>query len=330
MLASVIQQRGMSATTYTTTNQGTVYPGTMTDQKDYNFTLTADSTLTDAPTYTKMTESWASMDTSPVETNYNVSTGTDQLITVTMPDGTVNKQTSYASGSYNGYYYQGEIYASSSSTTPLTTTKTYFGSGDYGSSLPTKVEVTDENGHTTATTFTYASGKYNQLITQKEYGYGGAVLYRQTNNTYENDSHYINRHIFNLMKSSETVNASGTRLARSEFEYDNNAVVNGTGSPGLINTPGVVMHKDTSDPFTTNTHTEQGECTNWQWNYSACTYEGEIVYGPPWPTEYVCVQECLEYEELTVSNYDPNSIFRGNVTKTIVYSDAAGLAGRPA
>jgi len=326
MLAKVIQQRGMSFSGIPSGTQGTIYSGTMTDQKVYNFTLSADSTLTDAPTYTKMTESWASMDTSLVETNYNVSTGTDQVITVTLPDGTVNKQTSYASGSYNGYYYQGEVYASGSATTPLTTTKTYFGAGDYGSSRPTKVEVTDENGHTTATTFTYASGKYNQLITQKEYGYG-TVLYRQTNNTYENDSHYINRHIFNLLKSAETVNASGTRLSRTEYEYDNNAVVNGTGSPGLMNTPGVIMHKDTSDPFTTNTHTEQGECTNWQWNYPACTYEGEIVYGPPWPTEYICMQECLEYEELTVSNYDPNSIFRGNVTKTTVYSDAAGLTG---
>lgn len=72
------------------------------------------ASLTDSPYYTTLTESWAGMETpsSPAVTSYAISsTSTDQVITVTAPDGTVNKQTSHISaGTYlDGTYYQGEV-----------------------------------------------------------------------------------------------------------------------------------------------------------------------------------------------------------------------------
>ena len=58
MIAKVLEQRGMSwsGSGY---EQGTVTPGTMSKQAVYNYSLTANGSLTDAPTYTTLTESWA-------------------------------------------------------------------------------------------------------------------------------------------------------------------------------------------------------------------------------------------------------------------------------
>jgi len=324
MIAKVVQQRGMSFYPIQFGTQGQINAGTTTDQKTYNFTLAADPSLTDAPTYTNLTESWAGMDTAPVEINYDdTKTSTDEVISVTLPDGTVNKQTSHID---TGFYYQGEVYASGAST-PLTKTKTFLGNGDYGTSRPTRAEVTDELGHTTATDFTYAANSYNQLITQKEYGYNG-TLYRQTNNTYDNNSNYISRHIFNLLKTTETMDASGNRLTRTEYQYDNNAEVNGTGSPNLVHADGVVMHNSTSDPFTTETTEVQGACLLWNPETNSeppCDHEGQLVYLPDYQSETYC--SCEEWETYQASVYNPSSIFRGNVTKTTVYSNAANLAG---
>jgi len=315
MIAKVVQERGMSFFPGVPGSQGNISSGPMTDEKDYNFPMVADSSWTDAPLYTTLTEDWAAKDTSVAVTSYSdTKTTTDEIITVTLPDNSVNKQTSHIDPGNpdDGMYYQGEIYASSTASTPLAKTKTFLGNGDYGTSRPTRVEVTDELGQTTATDFSYATSSYNQRITQKQYAYGGTTLYRQTVNTYDNYSGYISRHIFNLLKSTESEDASGTPLTRTEYQYDNNAEVSGTGSPNLTAAAGVVMHNDTSDPFTTNTHLENGACDLWSPSSSepTCSYDGEEVWVPIAGGYYEnCA--CQEYEQVSVNNYDPNSIFRG-------------------
>ncbi len=311
MIAKVDQQRGMSW------SSGTISSGTMTDKQTYDFPTTTISTLTDAPQYTQRAEDWAGRDTSSAAvTAYGLSTtSTDQVTTVTMPDGTVNKQTSHINPGYgdDGFYYQGEIYASSTASTPLAKTKTYFGSGDYGSTRPTKIEKTDELSQMTSTEFTYTSGSYNQLMTQKEYGYGGTTLYRQTNNTYETNSAYTSRHIFNLLKTTEVMDASGNRLTRTDYEHDNY-----TSNP-LVPTTGVIHHNDTSDPYTTNTHLVQTDCL--AWSHPTCGggnfSDGGVITDSPY-----CI--CLEWDYEDVSNYDPGTDYRGNVTKTTNYVTAAG------
>lgn len=110
MIAKVIEQRGMSWTG-TAGNQGTVTAGTMSKQAVYNYTLTPDSSLTDAPTYTTLTESWAGMDTGPAVTGYSVSMNSSpRTITVTQPNGLKSKQYMYnQSGQWNdGLIYQDE------------------------------------------------------------------------------------------------------------------------------------------------------------------------------------------------------------------------------
>ena len=118
---------------------------------------------------------------------------------------------------------------------------------------------------------------------------------------------------------------AGARVAKTDYEYDNNAVANGTGNPNLKGTPGVIMHNYQSDPFTTQTQ-DGPNCASGQFNHPECTYEGESVWvyqGGWW--EDICTYECYQYEQVSV--YDPNTVFRGNVTKITSYADAANLAG---
>lgn len=83
------------------------------------------------------------------------------------------------------------------------------------------------------------------------------------------------------------------------------------------------MHRSTHDPFTTEL--QNGSCINIEWNYPQCTYEGEETWIPTAGGYDYCRGTCLEYEQVSV--FDPNTIFRGNVTKVTAYSDAAGASG---
>ena len=332
MLARTVQQLGM-AWSGTEGTQGTITAGLMADDRTYNFALAPDPTLTDAPKYTNETESWFRMDTAPAVTNYAVTeTATDQIITVTRPDGTVNKQTSHSdpASTLDGQYYVGELYASGTASVPLSKSRTTLAAGDYGSSRPMRIEITDELGQMTATDFTYATNSYNQLITQKEYNYSGG-LYRQVNTTYENNAAYLNRHIFNLPKSVETLAAAGGRLSQVEYQYDNNAVVIGAGSHNLTAAPGMAMHNSSSDPYTTETYEEPGYCVTWEYDYPECYPDGGTVWVGEWPGfEFDCesTKWCSLYSEPTyISVYDQNSIFRGNVTRITTYTNAANLTG---
>lgn len=308
MIAKVKEMRGMSCTGCTSTAQGTISAGNMTNQKVYNFPLTANSTLTDAPNYSTLTETWANMDNPavPVVTTYSVTnTSTDEIITVTAPDGvTKSRQTSHNDpGNFDdGLYYQNETL---SGTTVLGKVKTFQAVGAYGAARPTRIESTDELGHTTAVEFSYGT-VYNQVTEQRQYNYSNA-LYRKTTTAYENNSAYTNRHIFNLVKSVEAFDAAGVRVAKTDYQYDNNAVVNGTGSPNLVAAPNVVMHNYTSDPYTTMTQQDHNNCL---------MYETMPCANKPGDCEV-----CTLYGEM--SAYDPNSIFRGNVTKVTTYDNAA-------
>ena len=70
MLAKYSEQRGMGFSAASLTTQGTVTQGTVTRQYTYNYPMTANNTLTDAPTYTALTETWDGMDTNAAVTTY--------------------------------------------------------------------------------------------------------------------------------------------------------------------------------------------------------------------------------------------------------------------
>lgn len=244
MVAKVIEQRGMGFAASSLTEQGTVTPGAMTRQQVYNYPLANSLTLKDAPKYTKMTETWADMDTPPAVTKFIVQQNeTPRQIHVTSPDGTRIVQFSYnTSGQFNdGLVYQTETYDAANRKMQQTTVE--WEPGDYNSPRVKRIQVWDELSQMTATGYNYGSA-YNQVKEVNEYDYGGTTLLRKVRTDYEAAIEYIQRHIFNLPKIVQVYKGNEqVPTSRTEFSYD--------GQP-LADTPGVVQHRNTHNPYASN------------------------------------------------------------------------------
>jgi RHS repeat-associated protein len=338
MLAKVIEQRGMNWTTGTEA-QGTVVPGTMTKQALYNYPLTTLNEsgrtngvgLSDAPTYTNLTESWAEMDVAaPAVTTYLLNNnttyvdeyGTSQarLVTITQPNGMISKQYSFRTpGTWtDGLVFvdetfvlngQTEVRVGKSRVNWQLSDSPY----DYSSPRPSWAEVFDENNKKVRTVYSYTSGLFNQVTKSCDYDDANVKL-KCANSAYENSDAYkgtwysvgsgsntfwyffSGRHILNLPTSVSVENPDGTLISKTDYEYDNYQ------SQPLVNTPGVIKHNSASNPFTTETHQEPLTCLQW------VSYPGG--------------QTCVQWTYQTVSNYYASTDKRGNVTKETNYADA--------
>ena len=244
MLAKVVEQRGMGFSTSSLNDMGTVSQGQTTRVETYNYPLSPDYSLTDAPTYTSMVESWTRDGTNfdSATTAYEVhENSAPRTVTITLPNGT--KSTQY-SNNHPGQFDDGLIYydeTRDSNNNLLQSSSTNWLPGDFDSPRPTRVEATNERGQMTATEFSYGAG-YNQVIEVRNYDYGGAALLRATRTHYENGSNYTTtRHIFNLPTTVEVFAADNTtRVSLTEYQYDGQT---------LEDTPGVVMHADNHNPY---------------------------------------------------------------------------------
>ena len=282
MIAKVREMRGMSWSG-TAGTQGTIVKGTLPESKEavYDYPLTPDYSLTDAPTYDTLTESWAGMNTAPAVTAYAFNNNTThhdgtsnspaRSITITQPNGLISSQYSYRTP---GAWTDGLIFADetiemvNSAPVTISSSLTSWQQGNYDSPRPSWTKVTDELGQTLRTTYTYGTN-YNQLISAKEYDYKD-ILIRDTKTTFENSSTYTNagRHIFNLVTRTEIVkveNNTEITLARTDYEYDN--------AP-LADTPGVIMYDRTYDPNTPTWCEDCGACLEY-YNYE-CESRVEI------------------------------------------------------
>ena len=237
MLAKVVEERNMSFSSSGLTDMGTVSQGSITRTQTYNYPLTANFSLTDAPTYTTFIESWSRDGTNfdSATTSYDINeNATPRSTIITLPNGTKNKQLSYnAPGAYNdGLIYHDETYVTDGQ--PLQSSNTTWELGAYGSPRPTRIDRTDERGQTTATEFSYGT-VYNQATELRDYDYGGVTLLRKAQLSYQNSTNYTNQHIFNLRLSVEVRDPSDVRLSRTEYQYDGQT---------RTDTPNVVMHVD--------------------------------------------------------------------------------------
>lgn len=298
MIAKVQEQRAMTHTAASLNDQGTVAPGTVSNQKLYNFPLSS-AFLTDAPTYTTLTETWSTSDVTSAVTTYNVQQNANpRMTTVTHPDGTRNVQYSYNAPNQftDGLVYQDDTYDASGKL--LRRSQATWEQGDYESVRPVRNSVTDENGQTTVEEFVYAA-KYNQVVTVNSYDYGGTRLKRSTLTEYYNDAPYINRHIFSLVKNVTIYPGDSVFPAsRAEYEYD------GPGST-LQATPDVIMHDEAFDPYDPQYLVEN--C------HTVCD-----------PIDPYCWEECDQYY---ASDYNSGTDYRGNLTRVTEYTDAANHAG---
>jgi RHS repeat-associated protein len=299
MITKVIEQRGMGFSASSLNDQGTVAPGSMTRQEVYDFQYTD---LTDAPTFTSMTETWTQdgVNTDQATTHYEVhENSTPRAVTVTLPNGVKSTQYSFNYSSLpqtdplkalDGMVYLDET--RDSNNTLLQSSTASWEQGAYGSPRPTRVEATDERNQTTATAFSYGP-VYNQVIEARNYDYGGQTLLRSARTQYENSSNYTYRHIFNLPTIVEVYAGDNTtRVSRTEYHYDDQT---------LTDTPGVVMHDEVSNPYAPQ-FLVPGRC---HYDYNEFGYYTEVC-DP----------------DSNGSDYDPITDYRGNVTQVTRYKNA--------
>jgi len=296
MLAKVVQERNMGFSASSLTDMGTVSQGSITRTETYNYPLTANFSLTDAPTFTTLIDSWSRDGTNfdSATTTYEVHQNDNPRMTiVTQPNGTKSKQLSYnAPNQYNdGLVYHDETYVVDGQ--PLQSSDAYWQPGAYDSARPWKVEKTDERGQKVSTEFSYGT-VYNQVTEVRDYDYGGTTLLRKTVTDYQNSTNYTSRHIFNLPLSVEVRNPSNVTLSRTEYQYDGQT---------LTDAPSVGMHNDAYNPYAP----QWEQCDCWQWD------EWQI--------------NCLQWNCYYVSNYNPATDYRGNLTQMTNYSDGTALTG---
>ncbi len=318
-------------------------------------------TLSAEPTYNKMKEKWAAMDTTApgitqtgVDIGYAVSTfevaseinNTLRRTTTTRPDGT--KQVQYARTNLGGFDDGLVFYAKTCATGQpcgyydpgIRSSSISWESGDYSSPRPFAVHAYDLPNSTNTTKLTYFTyGAYNQVTEQQEWGYDG-VLKRKTKSTYENSANYINRHIFKLVKSVEVQDANNVPLSRMEYNYDETTPAN---------TSAAVTHHDyTYDPYTTqqNCYPVYDEWGNWLYDdcYSAfdatTNYRGNVTTVKRYPTpgsNVGLVSETLAYDKtgnlITAStSCCEQTTFTYNVNTQFAYAESQtrGSASDPA
>jgi RHS repeat-associated protein len=316
MIRKVSERRGMSLTASSLTEQGTISSiGSETQQTLYNYTAGPDSTLADAPTYTSETETWAGMTTGAAVTTYAVQQdATPRSVTITLPDGTQSVQLSY---NHAGQYDDGLVFqdqTKDSNGNPLQTSATQWEQGDYNAPRPKNISVTDELNQTTGTEFSYGT-HYNQVIEARKYDYGytpsggSNTLLNKTVTAYENGSNYLNRHIFNLVTFVEVYeikNTTTTRVSRTDYQYDDN------GNDSYLVRRGATPIKHHNQAFNPDAPPEEH-----------CWFAANS--GDPFgnPVRQCDDPPCCE----TVDVYNPNTVYRGNVTQVKTYSDAANLTG---
>lgn len=299
MLAKVVEERNMGLSASSLTDMGSVSQGSITQTEIYNYPLTPNS-LTDAPTYTTMTNRWTpdgSTTMTEAVTGYEVhQEDTPRTTIITLPNGTKSTQQSF---NHPGQYDDGLVFhdeTRDAGNTLLQSSSSTWQPGAYDSPRPTRVEKTDERQQMTAAAFIYGSA-YNQVTDVLDYDYGGSTLLRSTHTTYQNSTNYTGscnsygcygQHIFNLPLTVEIFDGSNNRLSRTEYQYDGQT---------LTDTPNVVMHDDTHNPYAEQY--EQCDCNQWdEWQIN-----------------------CLQWNCYWTSAYNSATDFRGNVTQVTTYAN---------
>lgn len=346
MIAKVEEQRGMSFTTTTSTplkEQGTVVPGVMTTRQVYNYPLAFDNQLTDAPTFTRMTSTWAYMDVSVApETIYTIDNdASPRRVQITRPDGTYLVQLSYnysnlAESNPNkvldGSIYQKSLYDANNRL--LGRTVIDWEIGDSYSPRMVRVQETDERGQKVKTEYGY-NGSYNQVTEVREYGYGPATTpFRITQTAYNNITPQDAwERILGLPTLTEVFEGNGTtRLKRTEYYYEPyyapgvEVTMNSKPSPYNINQGNVtklIQYAGVSATTLTNPVIQ-----TYQYDFTG----NLIKVSPVCANNTVCEESRATYNSTTQYAYLTSQVFgapgtntAGQVTTAATYDFNTGL-----
>jgi len=314
MIAKVKQQRGMNLQASSLTYQGTITPGITTRERDYNYPLTGDAVLADAPTYTRMTDSWAGMDSSlPAITHYSAQMDANpRRIDIVYPDLT---RVTQLLNNNPGQFDDGLLVQQNTSDADgnlLLQSTTSWEPGDYDSPRVHTVSVTDELKQTTTTVYFYNSSP-NGLTDALQLDYDGHTVLRQTHTDYWLGPEYEKRHIFNLPGRVQVYNCPmvhGHRVcndvaSRTDYNYDQ-------WLPS--NTPGVVSHWDAYNPYAPATWVPPDD-------HLECDDSGALSAT----TVRDGGSHCHKVHDpgYWLTDYHKEFDYRGNITQIIRYPDAA-------
>ena len=204
MLAKVLQQKGMTFSGASLSDEGNISSGKTTREVKYNLPLRPNSRLTENPTYTEVIENWEGNTGSPSVTKYlltrdksNPSATQSQQLEVTNQNGTrfVTIQEGPLTRREHTYDKAGRLMRSVSTDWEI---------GEYSSPRPARIIILDDIAQTTTTSFSYAAR--NAVSEIRNYDYKGLLL-RRLSTEYETDPHYIKRHIFYLPTAVKTYNS---------------------------------------------------------------------------------------------------------------------------
>jgi RHS repeat-associated protein len=267
MIRKVVQQRSMGFTASSLTDVGTVTPGTTSSQLEYSYSLAhVSGGLTNPPTFETMTESWDSMDTAPVSTSYQVDFNTSpRTVSITHPNGTITKQYSYNKSSLppadaykDGLVYKEELQDPGTPNSILHKSEVDWEKGESDTARLKYVEITDERGQKTKTTYGY--GPFNQVLEERQFGFDGVQLHRSRKTFLSYTDTRLDRKIYNtpappalpdivwprvlnLVLTDEVFQGESARVTYTQINYDEYSV-----RPLVIDMPDLVGHSGYYNP----------------------------------------------------------------------------------
>jgi len=314
MVRQITKLRGMTVSSPSTTSAGSVTAeGTMAAKTTYSYPTSAQA-LTDVPTYSTRTDDWAGRTTSmsgvvPYYTfATNESTG---VSTVTAPDGTITEiNTIVNAGQWNDGLVS-DTYIKDSTTTYARTHLDWQLDANNKNPRVYQILSTDSLASLTkATVLSYTTYNNVSSVSERDFTTNGTVSsteLRRTDTTYVTDSIYINRRLYHLPSSVKVYpGGSSTPISGIDYAYDNY----GTNHANMTPRTSIIMHDDAYDPFQEDQETCDWECTEWGINetgfWGCMNWEWQCTYYNP---------------------YLFSTDFRGNVTSTTTYTDAASATG---
>jgi RHS repeat-associated protein len=204
MLRRVRACRGMSIAGPNQPDRGQLQPGQMSWEDEYNYP-DAGVLLTDSPTYTTLTQSWAGQVGDPLVTRFSIQTDADTTRTeITWPDNakTVKVTKVGGGGTPNGLLSQLTVLDTNGR--QLQQTRTWWETAPDGT--PQLMEVHDTNGFKEGlvrTRFAYGSEATLPTIVDQYDDAGSPIagVLRRTETQYVRDPNYLARNLRNLPKT---------------------------------------------------------------------------------------------------------------------------------
>ncbi|HEX2272101.1 MAG TPA: hypothetical protein VHH35_21345, partial [Pyrinomonadaceae bacterium] len=314
MIRQVTKLRGMTVSSTSTSSAGSVTAeGTMAAQTTYSYPTTAQA-LTDVPTYATRTDDWAgrTLNMSGGAPYYTFTTNESTGVsTVLAPDHTITEtHTIVNSGQWNDGLVS-DIYVKSGLTTYAQTHIDWQLDSNNKNPRPYQILTTDSPASLTkATVLSYTTYNNVSVVSERDFTTNGTVSsteLRRTETTYETHSTYIGRRLYHLPSSVKVFpGGSSTPVSRIDYDYDDY----GSNNVNMTPRPNIIMHDPAYDPFQEEQEICDWECTEWGINetgfWGCLNWEWQCTYYSP---------------------YFPVTDYRGNVTSTTTYTDAANATG---